>query len=179
LRLETLSPLGATLIVTADGNEVIGFHPREALFFRGRSSKENLLRYTQIPLELEEVTALLMGLPPVNLQSGWGAQGDSIYRDMGEGGRETIAFDPVLGVPVKWERSGRDGDIELSALFSDFFPTPAGPFPLKISLEAHPQEIRVEIHYQEPEVNVTLPFPLFVQERPGNARELPLESLGG
>ncbi|MFQ5903386.1 MAG: hypothetical protein ACE5JO_06820, partial [Candidatus Binatia bacterium] len=179
LRLETLSPLGATLIVTVDADEVVGFHPREGLFYRGRSSKGNLLRYTQIPLEVGEVTNLLMGLPPVEIQGRWEREGNSIHRDMGGGEREVVAFHPTLGIPTEWERYGPDGEIDFSALFSDFFSTPAGLFPLKISLEAHAQQKSLEISYQEPEVNVALPFALFVQEKPENAREILLESLGG
>ena len=67
LRLETLTFLGAILIVTANDKEIIGYHPREGVLVRGRSSKENLLRLTQIPLELDEITALLIGLPPVEV----------------------------------------------------------------------------------------------------------------
>ena len=59
LRLETLTMLGAILIVTANDKEIIGYHPREGVLVRGQSSKANLLRYTQIPLELDEITALL------------------------------------------------------------------------------------------------------------------------
>ena len=179
LRLETLSPLGAILIVTVDADEIVGFHPREGLFYRGRSSKENLFRYTHIPLELGELTSLLMGLPPVAAQGSWEEGDNSIYRELGGGERERIVFDPILGVPTRWERLRVDGETELSALFADFFSTAAGLFPLKISLEAHTQQKRLEIHYQEPELNVTLPSPLFVQEKPANTKEIPLESLGG
>ena len=68
---------------------------------------------------------------------------------------------------------------ELSAIFSDFSPPPAGLFPLKIAVEAPALERRLEIEYQEPEVNVALPAYLFVQQRPNHVREVPLESLGG
>ena len=179
LRLETLSPLGAILIVTIDAGEIVGFHPREGLFYRGKSSKENIFHYTQIPLELGELTSLLVGLPPVSPEGHWERGENSIQRDIAGGGRERIAFHPTLGIPTRWERSGVDGAIEMSALFDDFFSTPDGPFPLKISLEAPIQQKRLEIRYQEPELNVTLPSPLFVQEKPASARELPLESLGG
>jgi len=179
LRLETLSPLGAILIVTVNGQEVIGFHPREALFLRGKSSKENLVRYTRIPLELHELTLLLIGLPPVQIQGRWEGEKNSIYTDIGGGRRDTVAFDPALVVPIKWERSRSGGEIELRAIFSDYSFTPAGPFPFKISLEAPVQKRRIEIHYQEPELNATLQSDLFVQEKPGNAKEVPIESLGG
>lgn len=179
LRLETLSPLGAILIVTVDADEIAGFHPREGLFYRGKSSKENIFRYTQIPLELGELTSLLMGLPPVEAQGHWERGGNSIYREIAGGGRERIAFHPALGIPARWERISADGEVELSALFDDFSSTPDGPFPLKISLEAPPQQKRLEIRYQEPELNVELSLPLFVQEKPATAREIPLESVGG
>lgn len=179
LRLETLTPFGALLIITVDGHEVLGFHPREALFYRGRSSKENILRYTRIPLEVVELTSLLMGLPPVEIQDHWQAKGDAIQRDLKGGGREVVSFDPLQAIPIRWERSGPDGRIELSAHFSDFSPTPAGPFPLAISLEDRSLGNRLEIRYQEPEVNVDLPSGLFIQEKPANAKEVLLESLGG
>lgn len=179
LRLETLSPLGAILIVTVDADEIAGFHTREGLFYRGRSSKENLLRYTHIPLALDEVTSLLMGLPPVEIPSQWQEGEGAIHWEVEGGGKEKVFFHPTLGVPAGWERSGADGEIELKAVFSDFFPTPNGFFPLTIALEAPGRQKWLEIRYKEPELNVSLPFPLFVQERPASVRELPLESLGG
>jgi hypothetical protein len=179
LRLETLSPLGAILIVTVDADEVAGFHPREGLFYRGRSSKENLFRYIQIPLELQEVTSLLLGLPPVQIQGQWEKTGNDIYREIERGGRDIVTFDPRLEIPIKWERLNLNGNTEMSALFFDFFSSPAGPFPLKISFEAHTQQVHLEIQYQEPELNAMLPLTLFSQKKPTNAKEIPLESLGG
>jgi len=179
LRLETLSNLGAVLIVTASDDEVVGFHPQEGLFYRGRSSKENLLRYTQIPLELEEITSLLLGLPPVKAKGRWEGKGNSLIWESGGGNREAVLFDPALGVPVRWERLVAEKEIELAASFSDYLPTPAGPFPLTISLEAPAQQLRLQIHYQEPELNVSLPHALFVQEKPDHVREVPLDSQGG
>jgi hypothetical protein len=164
--------------VTVDADEIAGFHPRERLFYRGRSSKENLFRYIQIPLEIQEVTSLLLGVPPVEIQGRWERSGDDIYRT-GGGGKDIVTFDPGLKVPIKWERLSPDGEIELSALFSDFFSSPAGVFPLKISFEAHTQQVRLELQYKEPELNVTLPLTLFVQQKPANAKEIPLDSVGG
>jgi len=179
LRLETLSSFGALLIVTANADKVAGFDAQENVFVHGRSSKENLARLTRIPLELREIAALLMGLPPVEIQGRWEGKQNSLRRELGGGRSELVTFDSKLGVPTKWERSGPGGGIELSAIFSDFFSTPSGLFPLKISLEAHAQQRRLEIRYQDPELNVDLPRAVFVQEKPVNARELPIESLGG
>ena len=179
LRLETLSSVGAVLVVTVDGKEIVGFHLREGLFYRGRISKQNIFRTTRIPLELAELTSLLMGLPPTGAQGPWEERDNAIHRELGDGGREVAEFHPGLAVPTRWERMGADGQVTLRAIFSDFFSTPAGSFPLKIFLEAPPQQRRLEIRYQEPELNAGLPLTLFVQEKPASAKEVPLESLGG
>jgi hypothetical protein len=98
---------------------------------------------------------------------------------MGDGGRDKITFHSTFGLPVKWERFNSRGKIELSALFSDFSPTSAGLFPLKISVEVPTPQRRLEIRYQDPELNVALPLAIFVQEKPAHVRELSIESLGG
>jgi outer membrane biogenesis lipoprotein LolB len=179
LRLETLSPMGAVLILTASGDEITGFHTREGVFYRGKSTVENLYRFTQIPLGVGEVTAVLMGLPPVAGEGDWRNEGPSIRRDLGGGWKETVTFHPSQPLPIRWQRLDPSGKVEMSARFSDFTTTPAGQFPLKIILEAPAQQRRLEITYKEPELNVDLASALFIQQKPENAREVPLDSLGG
>lgn len=179
LRLETLSPLGAILVLTANGDEVVAFLPRKRILYRGSSSKRNLFRFTRIPLELTELTSLLLGLPPVKVGGPWKGENHAIYRTLPTGGSEWIDFDPAMGIPVRWDRLDSDGNTELSAVFSDFVATTVGSFPLKISIESVTEDKSWEIRYREPEVNVQIPVPLFVQKRPSHVREIPLESLGG
>jgi hypothetical protein len=178
LRLETLSGLGAILIVTANANQIAGFHPREGIFVRGQASKENLFRYTRIPLELEQITGLLLGLPPAVNVSDWQIGGNSLYREIEGKGKEIISFDPAREIPVRWYRLGPDGNPVLSAAFEDFASTPAGFFPLKISVEGAAPQRAVEITYQEPELNASIPAELFSQQKPANAKELPIEAIG-
>ncbi len=178
-RLETLSMLGAILIVTVNGDQIAGFHPREGVFIRGESTKENLYRYTRIPLELEEMTRLLVGLPPVAPGSDWQTAGGSLYRDRGGQGKEIVTFDLQSGLPVRWHRLGPDGSSVLSAAFENYSSTPAGPFPSKIIFEAAGQQRSVEIVYEAPEINAALPSELFSQQKPANSKELPIEALGG
>lgn len=178
LRLETLSYLGAILIVTANDKEIIGYHPREGVFVRGQRSKENLLRYTQIPLELDEITSLLSGLPPVDASAPWKQEGNTIIFSPNGRKKDAVAFESHQPVPTKWERFNDDGKIELSARFADYISTPAGLFPSKISIEAHLQKKKVEIRYQEPELNPTIPAELFTQQKPPHAKEVPIEAIG-
>ena len=177
-RLETLTLLGAILIVTVNADQIAGLHPREGLYLRGKSSKENLFRYTRIPLELQEMTRLLIGLPPVMIAADWQISGSSLYRELNGPGKEIVVFDLAREVPIRWYRLGSDGSPELSASFDNFSSTPAGLFPSKISLEAGAEKRSLEIVYQEPEVNVAIAPALFVQEKPANAQEVPIEALG-
>ncbi len=178
-RLETLTLLGAILIVTVNGDQIAGFHPREGLYLTGKSSKENLFRYTHIPLELQEMTRLLLGLPPVMDSADWQIAGSSLYLRTNGQGKEIVVFDLTREIPIRWHRLGPDGSPELSASFDDFSPTPVGLFPSKITLEDPAQDRLLEIVYQEPEVNVELAPSLFVQQKPATAREVPIEALGG
>jgi Domain of unknown function (DUF4292) len=178
LRLETLSPLGAVLIVTANDKEIVGYHPREGVFVRGRRSKENLLRYTKIPLELDEITSLLVGLPPVDPSTPWKPDGNTLIFSPDGRKKDALAFESQQPVPTKWERFNTSGAVELSAQFSDYVSTPAGLFPSRIIIEAPSQKRKLEIRYQEPELNGKIPSELFTQQKPPHAQEVPIEAIG-
>ncbi|HTM10286.1 MAG TPA: DUF4292 domain-containing protein [Verrucomicrobiae bacterium] len=178
LRLETLYPLGVLMIVTASPEELAGYQTREGVFYRGKSSRENLWRFTHIPLSVAEAASLLMGLPP-GTKGEWRHEGPSIVRDAGGGWKETMAFQQAEALPIRWQLLNPSGGVELSAEFGDYAPTSAGPFPMRIALENPTQKRRVEIVYKEPEVNVDLAPALFVQQKPDNAREVALDSVGG
>lgn len=179
LRLETLTFLGAVLIVTVNDKEIIGHHSREGIFVRGPRTKENLLRYTQIPLELDEITALLLGLPPVDTSAPRRQEGPTLVFSPNGRKQDAVTFESQIPVPTKWERFNDAGTVELSARFLDYISTPAGSFPSKIQVEAHMQKRKLEIRYQEPEINASLPPEIFTQEKPAHAQELRLETLGG
>jgi hypothetical protein len=178
LRLETLSMLGAILIVTANDQEIIGYHPREGVLVRGRSSKENLLRLTQIPLELEEVTALLLGLPPVETSAPWRQEGNSLIFSADGRTKDSLIFESPLPVPTQWQRFNGGGALELTARFSEYITTPAGLFPSKINIEAPRQGKKLEIRFQEPEFNANLPAESFSQQKPPHVQEFPIEMIG-
>ncbi|MGE5304617.1 MAG: hypothetical protein ACM3TN_15005 [Alphaproteobacteria bacterium] len=179
LRLETLSFLGAIMIVTVNDQEILGYLPREDVFLRGQRSKENLRRLTKLPLPLEvkEVTALLLGLPPVETGATPQANNNSLSFPAVDGGQDIVAFETNDPVPTRWERSGAAGETEISVKFSDYVPTPAGLFPLRIAIESAIQKRRLEIRYQEPELNASLPAENFTQQKPPDVKEIPIEAL--
>jgi hypothetical protein len=120
-----------------------------------------------------------LGLPPPAPGGEWKSDGSSIVRELKGGWKETVAFHPSELIPARWRRLNPEGKVELSAEFGEYTSTPAGRFPLKISLEAPLQQRRLEIRYQDPELNVNLAAALFAQKKPENAREVPLGSPGG
>jgi hypothetical protein len=179
LRLETLSFLGAIMIVTVNDREILGYLPREGVFLRGQRSKENLRRLTKIPLPLavEEITAMLLGVPPVNMEATPQQDGNVLSFPAADAGRDLVAFETNDAVPTRWERRNESGETELSVKYSDYTATPAGLFPSRIAIESATQKRRLDIVYQEPELNGTLPAELFSQQKPANVKELPIEAL--
>jgi len=178
LRLDTLTFLGAILIFTANDKEVIGYHPREGVFVRGQPTRENLRRYTQIPLELQEITMLLMGLPPVDAGAPWKQEGNTLIFSPNGRKRDVLTFESHQPVPTKWERFNDDGKVELSAQFNDYASTPAGLFPLGLIMEAPLQKKKLGIRYQEPEFNGAIPPEQFTQQIPAHVKEVPIEAVG-
>lgn len=178
LRLETLTMLGAILIVTANDKEIVGYHPREGVFVRGPATKDNLQRYTQIPLELEEITLLLMGLPPVESSAPWQQEGNALIFSPNGRARDVVVFDHQQPVPSEWRRVNDSGEVELTARFSDYVPSPAGLFPTQIVFQSTTQKKKLEIRYKEPELNATVQSDLFDQQKPAHAQEVPIEAIG-
>lgn len=178
LRLETLTFLGAILIVTANDREVAGLHPREGVFVRGPSTKDNLRRYTQIPLELGEITTLLSGLPPVDSRATPKLEGSALVFSADGRKRDVVTFDLQQPVPSKWERFDAEGKVELTAQFSNYISTPAGLFAQRVQFEATLQKKKIEVRYQEPEINGVVSADLFSQQKPPSAKEVPIEAVG-
>lgn len=178
LRLETLTMLGAVLIFTANDQEIIGYHPREGVFVRAKPTSENLRRYTQIPLELPEITMLLLGLPPVDGAAAPKQEGNKLIFSADNGKHDVLFFESHEPVPTKWERYNGNGKLEFSAQFNDYVSTSPGLFPQAIMLEAQLQKKKLAIRYKEPELNGSIPSELFSQKIPAHAKEVPIEAVG-
>ena len=174
LRLEAFSVVGAALIVTVDDGEVTGYLPSKARYYRGRTSRDNLFRATQILLELDEMVALLMGLPPVDSDAEWDAEALALRRTRPDGSTDVLTFDADGTAPIGWQRIGPDGEPLYVATFADFSDTPFGRFPLKITLETPPLQRSYQIRYDNPELNIALPESHFVQKLPEGVVRVPL-----
>ena len=179
LRLEAFSLVGAALILTVDDGEVTGFLPSKAQFFRARTSRQNLFRATQMLLELDELAALMMGLPPVEANAAWDIGARALKRVRPDGSTDILTFDPDGAAPIRWQRLGPSGKPWYIATFEDFSDTPFGRFPLQITLETPPLQRSYRIRYDNPEINVTLPETYFIQHLPEGAVRVPLPAPTG
>jgi uncharacterized protein DUF4292 len=178
VRLETLTFLGAILIFTANDKEMLGYHPREGVFVRAQPAKENLRRYTQISLDLREVTLLLLGLPPIDANASGKQEGNTLVFSSNGRKRDVLTFDSPEPVPTRWERFNDNGQVELSAQFNDYVATSSGLFPQTVMSEAPLQKKKLSIRYKEPEFNGSIPPELFTQQIPAHAKEVPIEAVG-
>ena len=178
LRLETLTFLGAILIVTVNNQEIVAYQPREGTMVRGKASRDALARFTQIPLEVNEITTLLMGLPPADPKAPWKQEGNVLIFSTNGRARDRVAFETAQPVPSAWERLNGAGEVEISARFVDYSQSPAGPYPSRIQIEAPLRKRKLEIRLQEPEFNGPMTDDLFSQAKPANVKEYPIEALG-
>ena len=112
------------------------------------------------------MTALLVGLPPVEPSASWHQEGNSLVFSAKGGTKDSLTFESQLPVPTRWQRFNGGGAVELTAHFSEYITTPAGLFPSKINIEAPLQGKKLEIRFQEPEFNATLPAESFSQQKP-------------
>jgi hypothetical protein len=177
LRLETLTFLGAILIVTVNNQEMIGYQPREGVFVRGKASREAIARFTQIPLEPDEITTLLIGLPPVDTNAPWKQEGNTLLFSPNGRARDRVAFEIAQPAPSKWERLNSVGDVELAVSFLDYSQISAGLFASRMQIEAPLRKIKLEIRMQDPELNGPMTDDLFTQQKPPNVKEYPIEAL--
>ncbi len=179
LRLEAFSIVGAALILTVDDGAVTGFLPSEGKFYRAGTSRQNLFRATQMLLDLDELAALMMGLPPVDATAAWDIGARALKRARPDGSTDILTFDSDATAPIRWKRLGPSGKPWYIATFEDFSDTPFGRFPRQITLETPPLQRSYRIRYDDPEINVTLPESHFAQDLPEGAVRVPLPSPTG
>lgn len=174
LRLEAFSLFGAALILTVDDGAVTGFLPARGQFYRAGTTRQNLFRATQMLLDLHELAALMMGLPPVDANAAWDVGARALKHAHPDGSTDILTFDAEVTAPIRWQRLGPSGKPWYTATFEDFSDTPFGRFPRQITLATPPLQRSYRIRYDDPEINVTLPETYFIQDLPEDAVRVPL-----
>ena len=165
-RLEVLSPFGALAVVASDGREMVVYARREAKIYRGPATAGSVGAYTQVPVPVADVTALLLGGPPEPVATG----AATVARDEQAGafklvvpvagGRALVWFAPDTLLPVSSETPLPDGR-RLRVAFGDYHTLDSLSFPFAIDLHAVPGDRVVRVRYQSPSLNTDISDALF------------------
>jgi outer membrane lipoprotein-sorting protein len=181
IRIEALSMFGAFWVVTYDGSELSHLDVRSLVLRRGDGGKENLRKILRVPLEIDDLTSLLMGILPKG--NAGVSEKDLVFnpevpdakltRNSDAGAEERVWFSPSDDVPRKIERDGASG-VWLEAEYRGIREASGFFFPKEVILRFPAEEISVRVEYDEPEINPALPPDLFRLKGDKRVREMPL-----
>jgi outer membrane lipoprotein-sorting protein len=165
-RLEVLSPFGALAVIATDARELVVYARREAKIYRGPASAGSVATYTQVPVGVDDVTAILLGTPPARAATGPAI----VSRDEQAhafkltipiaGGKELIWFEPETLEPVASETPLADG-VRLRVAFGDYKAIGSLRFPHAIDMRADPGNHAVRVRYASPSLNTEIADTLF------------------
>jgi outer membrane lipoprotein-sorting protein len=165
-RLEVLSPFGALAVIASDAHELVVYARREAKIYRGPASAGSVAAYTQVPIDVADVTSVLLGTPPERTPAG----PVTVSPDATAGafvltipvalGRELVWFEPESLVPVASETPLVDGG-RLRVTFGDYRDIGSLRFPHAIDMRAEPGDRVVQVRYASPSLNTDITDTLF------------------
>lgn len=165
-RLEVLSPFGALAVIASDAHELVVYARREAKIYRGPATAASVGAYTQVPVDVADVAAILLGTPPERPIIG----SATVEPDEAAGafklvlpvarGRELVWFDPETLVPIASE-TPLDGGLKLRVAFGDYKPIGSLRFPHAIDMRAEPGDRVVRVRYASPSLNTDITDTLF------------------
>jgi hypothetical protein len=184
-RLETLSPIGTTLLVlTIRGDDLRVHSLIRHEYGEGRATRETLGRLTKVPLPPEPLVRLLAGLPPLPLRL------DDPRVRTSRGGADTVQVDSVDGAFWQQLWTGPDGFVDHGALgdttgpllrfqFADRQALAETSFPFEIRLEETTASTTLVIRYQKVRLNLPVEADVFELPRPADGQTRILDLEGG
>jgi outer membrane lipoprotein-sorting protein len=172
-RLEVLSPFGALAVIASDARELVVYARREAKIYRGPATAASVGAYTQVPIEVADVTSVLLGMPPQRRPSG----PVQVVRDEAVGafklvmpvveGRALVWLEPEMLAPVASE-TPLGGGAKLRVAFGQYENIGSMRFPHAIDMRAEPGDRVVRVRYASPSINTEVANTLFsFPPRPG------------
>jgi len=165
-RLEVLSPFGAIAVIATDARELVVYARREAKIYRGPASAGSVGACAQVPVDVADVTAILLGTPPERVAIGPA----TVVRDEEAGafkltipianGRHLVWFEPETLAPVASETPLPDG-LRLCVAFGEYRAIGSLRFPHAIDLRVEPGNRVVRVRYASPSLNTDIADTLF------------------
>jgi len=177
LRAEVLTPFGSPLLMLAtDGTALTAMVPGENRFYRGEATSSSLMRFTRMPLKLEDLVHILLYQVPVigHDRRSLEVEDGEVYRLTlvdGDGRRQELRFDAELNL-VEAAYFWRD-ELQLQVNYDRFDPG-APPFPRTAALEMPAMKVNASVAFSEVETNVAIPRERFLLTAPPGVEILPL-----
>ncbi len=181
LRIEVLSTFGVAWILATDGKVLHVYSRQEETVYRGSPSRSLIEYYLPVPLQLADLTELLLGRPPPRSA----AQAEDVAWEPETGlvrlslrlrdrGRQTTWFDGRTGLVSRCEeRDGKD-TLLFDMRVGGYRHVGGGLVASDITIVS-PAGVQVRLAYAKSEANPELPPNLFRIPFVIGARETPLE----
>jgi len=182
-RVELFSPIGIAALITADGQQLAAYFPKEKTIYRGAASAENAGRFLRIMLSVSDISSLLLGLP-FSLPH---EQASIVRRDTehdwyvlsapldGEN-HQTLMFDTRNHQLLKWEVQNPEGTVLARMALAEYRTVQGQEFPREIVLTDIQGGQEAGIYYEQVELNPVLADTLFTMKPITGVQEVNLDS---
>jgi hypothetical protein len=174
------SPFGALALIASDARELVVYARREAKIYRGPANAGSVGAYVQVPVDVADVTAILLGTPPERAATGPA----TVVRDEAAAafkltipivdGRHLVWFEPETLAPVASETPLGEG-LRLHVAFGEYRAIGSLRFPHVIDMRAEPRDRTVRVRYASPSLNTDIAGTLFSFPPRAGLEELMIE----
>lgn len=183
-RLELFSPIGIASLSVCDGRTLASYFPTDKTLYRGAATPLNVARFTRVGLSPRDIASVLLGFPPLPQQretlsvdldeeKGW-------YRcslPLPEGNSQVWWFEPKTLLLMRWEATTNNGVVLAYMTLADYRNVNGQDFPFEIVLSDKQNQQEAAIHYEQVELNPTLPDTLFTLAPINGVREIDIDAL--
>lgn len=165
LRMETLGPIGPSLYILADEEQLLLYNPYEGRLLKGKASPDQIRKLIRLPLAIPEMVNLLAGLPPPLADGHFQVS----LTHQSENERYWVQISSAENQPYQKAWMGADmtlqgcqlydskGRVSLIARYGAYHPVDGYPLPRGIQLYLPQEKTFLELTYQDPSVNEGLP----------------------
>ncbi len=166
VRIEALTDIGVPQSrVLIDGDSLTLLWPLKNLYYRGRASPENLEHFLRLPLDVRSLIDLLTGvIPPDGAWTVSRRKGDWFLRSPGS--ELVVKEEGGSWVPLRYV----DKEKKYEVTYSEFLERDSVALPGRI--QARFPDSRIDVRYQDVELNPKISKKLFELPIPKEARPL-------
>ncbi len=173
LRMDVLSPLGLALALGTDGTVLWAYPPQDQVRYEGPATPENIARMLGAPVRIEDLIAVMLGLPPARPRRGPAALAttdDGEYRltvPLADGTQQLFfGGDPLV---LRRAVEEREGAPTLQVAYGEH----ENGLPRLIELVSPQAGTTVTLHYDSVELNPALDPTVFAPPPAPTVRPLP------